>query len=164
MATKTATIELYRNDMKFSAAHFTIFNAHERERLHGHNYYVKTRITAEYVEPGITYDYSDTRKKILALCRSLNEYLLLPANSPYLTISEKDDNYLVRYGEDNMQFLKSDTLLLPLENITGEELSHWFIAQLFEDEADLRAKKIHQVKISVSTTNGQEAWASQELA
>ena len=40
----TVTIRLAKENMKFSAAHFTIFSASERERLHGHNFRVEVDI------------------------------------------------------------------------------------------------------------------------
>lgn len=150
-----STIELYREDMKFSAAHFTIFNATERERLHGHNYHVHTYVTAVVNEEGITYDYSETRRRVLELCRSLNEYTLLPAHSPHLKITEEGDYYTVRYQSEKMLLLKSDTRLLPVQNTTSECLAEWFLAQLTQNPKDLDHKKIVKIKVAVSTTPGQ---------
>ncbi|KAJ1474389.1 hypothetical protein T484DRAFT_1832500 [Baffinella frigidus] len=39
-----STIEIGKEDMKFSAAHFTVFSAKERERLHGHTHAVKVQV------------------------------------------------------------------------------------------------------------------------
>ncbi len=39
------TIEVSKEYLKFSAAHFTIFSATERERLNGHNFRVSAKIT-----------------------------------------------------------------------------------------------------------------------
>ena len=154
-----STIELFRNDMKFSAAHFTIFSATERERLHGHNYYVHASVKAEFLAPGITYDYSITRKAILSLCRQLNEYLLLPQHSPYLKITENAENYLVKFDQDMMTFLKKDTVILPIANVTSEELARWFVETLTADTKALKEKGIHKFKIKISTTAGQFASA-----
>ncbi|MDC0574224.1 6-carboxytetrahydropterin synthase, partial [Luminiphilus sp.] len=41
-----ATLHINKQAHKFSAAHFTIFSATDRERLHGHNYGVSARIVA----------------------------------------------------------------------------------------------------------------------
>lgn len=162
VAPHLSTIELFRNDMKFSAAHFTIFSATERERLHGHNYYVHASITAEFLSPGITYDYSITRKEILSLCKQLNEYLLLPQHSPYLKITENAENYLVEFNQDKMTFLKKDTIILPIANVTSEELARWFLEKLTADKKALQEKRIHVLEIKISTTAGQFASASWE--
>ena len=53
----TVTIRLAKENMKFSAAHFTIFNASERERLHGHNFRVEVDIEARMLGNGMCFDY-----------------------------------------------------------------------------------------------------------
>lgn len=156
MGQPVSTIELFRNDMKFCAAHFTIFNGKERERLHGHNYYVRSRIRASYIEPGITYDYTITRKEILKICRELNEYMLLPLDSPYLEVSEKDGYVRAIFDGVEMSFLAAETRLMPIANVTSEELARYFVEKLWNDE-DIRQKKIHSLEIEVSTTQGQSA-------
>lgn len=155
-----STVELYRNDMKFSSAHFTIFSATNRERLHGHNYQVKTQVCAKMNEHGITYDYSITRKQVLALCRSLNEYMLLPEYSPHLTISKQDEFYKVIFDGQAMYFLQAETRLLPIKNTTSECLAQWFVDQLTADVSDLDDKHIRSLSVSVSTTVGQCSVAS----
>ncbi len=154
-----STIILDRNDLKFSAGHFTIFSATERERLHGHNFQVRVEITAKLQDSGITYDYGITRKQIMALCRSLNEYMLLPQYSPYLSISEDDRCYYAVFNGEQMSFLKSDTKVLPIKNVTSEALSGWFVEQLTADEMDLHRKHIETIKVMISVTVGQSASA-----
>lgn len=154
-----STVALYRNDMKFSAGHFTIFSATERERLHGHNFQVRVEVTAKVQDDGITYDYSLTRRKVLTLCKSLNEYMLLPQYSPYLKLSEDQHHHHVEFNGDKMSFLKTDTLILPIKNVTSESLAAWFVEQLVADKEDLHAKQIVAVKVMISITVGQCASA-----
>jgi 6-pyruvoyltetrahydropterin/6-carboxytetrahydropterin synthase len=157
---QTSTIALFRNDMKFSSGHFTIFSATERERLHGHNFQVRVEITAEIQEAGITYDYSHTRRRILSLCKSLNEYMLLPQYSPYLKITEDEIYYYAEFANEKMTFLKADTLILPIKNVTSECLAQWFVDQLIEDKTDLAHKRIVGIKAMISITVGQYATAN----
>ena len=42
-------IELSKEYLNFSAGHFTIFSATERENLHGHNFQVRGAVTAAIV-------------------------------------------------------------------------------------------------------------------
>ena len=42
-----STLEIGKEDMKFSAAHYTVFSATERERLHGHTHAVRVQFTGE---------------------------------------------------------------------------------------------------------------------
>lgn len=154
-----STIALDRDDMKFSAGHFTIFSATERERLHGHNFQVRIEVTAKVQDSGITYDYSLTRRKVLALCKSLNEYMLLPKHSPYLKLSEDEVYYYAEFNDEKMSFLKSDTLILPIKNVTSEGLAEWFVSELIADEADIQVKEIIAIKAMISITVGQCASA-----
>ena len=153
--TTIAEIELFRNDMCFSAAHFTIFSGTNRERLHGHSYYVRSVVKAEYIQPGITYDYDITRKKILALCCELHEYTLLPEYSPYLQIKDDAEYYSVFFANEKMLFLKKDTKLLPILNVTTEELAKWFAMKMVENRQEIADYRIRELKISVSASRGQ---------
>lgn len=152
------TIELSEESFGFSAAHFTIFSPTHRERLHGHNYQVKVKLVAEMNPLGIAFDYGIYKKKLIALALQLNSYLLLPGNSPVLQIKEMDSNYEVLFHEDRLVFLKKDVLILPIRNITIEELSSWFLQQLLQDHETLTACKIHAITVSVS--NGRGRWGS----
>jgi 6-pyruvoyltetrahydropterin/6-carboxytetrahydropterin synthase len=49
---RLATLYIDKESHKFSAAHFTIFSATERERLHGHNYSVSAKIVAPLGDNG----------------------------------------------------------------------------------------------------------------
>ena len=44
---RLTTLYIDKEAHKFSAAHYTIFSASDRERLHGHNYSVSARIVAD---------------------------------------------------------------------------------------------------------------------
>jgi len=158
--TEITTIEMARDDMKFTAGHFTIFSATERERLHGHNFFVKAEITASVQDHGMAFNYTTYRKHILDLCRSLNEHFLLPTQSKFLSIEEDDTYYIATFNEQKMPFLKSDVLLLPLRNITGEELARWFVEQLSQDIQQIKDYGISEIVIRVSTGHGMAASAS----
>lgn len=140
--------------MNFAVAHFTLFSPTERERLHGHNYRVSACFDASNSEYGITFDYAIYKQKLLALCQRLDSYLLLPGDSPLLHIHVQDPYYRVRFHEDEMLFLQSDTLILPIRNTTLEELSLWFLQQLLEDQATLRTCHIQAITLRVSNGPG----------
>lgn len=152
---KLTTITLYKEDMKFSAGHFTIFCATKRERLHGHNYQVRAEITSLVNDNGLTFDYRIYKDKIRALCRELNEYFLLPTQSPYLTLEEKDGQCLCFFNGERIPFLSSDVKLLPVANISVEALSHWFIDALTLDKATLKAHAIQKMVIHIGSGPGQ---------
>lgn len=85
---ETVTIRLAKQAMKFSAAHFAIFSASERERC-GHNFRVEVDIEAHMLGNGMCFDYGIYKDTVIALCRELNEWMILPTRSPYLQIEEQ---------------------------------------------------------------------------
>jgi 6-pyruvoyltetrahydropterin/6-carboxytetrahydropterin synthase len=150
-------IELKKADMKFSAGHFTIFSASHRERLHGHNFSVTAKLTTFEHETGISFDYNKYKKIIVNLCESLDEYFLLPGKSPFLTFEEKDGYVYAVFDQERIPFLKKDVLILPVTNITLEELSRWFLNNLLEHKSELEADAIIGVSVSVYASVYQSA-------
>lgn len=157
--TAFATIEIAKEDIKFSAAHFTIFSATERERLHGHNFAVSVEVTAAVGPNGMCFGYKEIKDTIRALCRELDEYAILPAQSPYLKISTEGDQYRVEFDRDTMFFLRADTLLLPIRNSTVEEYSRYLLERLINDgKGFVEGKDISSIVLKVATGPGQ--WGS----
>lgn len=151
------TLEIQKEEFSFSAGHFTIFSATERERLHGHNYYVSVAFTFELKHNGLSFDYRYYKKKIQQICDNLHLNCLLPEFSPYMPITEEGDYWVAIHNKQKMLFLKSDVIILPLANITIEELAHWFLQQVLSDENDLTRFCIHGISVKVFNGPGQGA-------
>lgn len=151
------TVELQKESMKFSAGHTTIFSATEREPLHGHMYSVYLALTTWVEENGLTFDYRYYKERVHKLCRFLNQTFLMPQYSPFLQFSEDKDYYYFVFNNKKIPFLKEDVTLMPLTNITVEELSRWFVAELIKDEAELNRHRIEKVVIKVFSAPGQSA-------
>jgi len=148
------TLYIDKQAHKFSAAHYTIFSATERERLHGHNYSVSARLVAPVGDNGFAADYNVYKDRIAHLCQTLDEYMLLPASSPFQSIEERDGYYYVRFANDEMRFLRADTLILPLRNVTIEELSAYLLKQLLGLSQE---DQLFEVELCVSSGPGQKA-------
>lgn len=159
----TARIELGKEDMHFSAAHFTIFSASERENLHGHNFFVTATATGPIGADGLCFDYNALKSKLRALCAALDEIVLLPADSPHLTIDKHDDGVTVTFNGERLPFLRRDVKLLPIRNVTVEELARYFIDALAAD-AGFRELPIDSLYLRVSSGPGQWAGATWEAA
>lgn len=156
---KLTTIDLAKEYLKFSAAHFTIFSATERERLHGHNFAVAASFTAPIDANGLCFSYGDFKQKLEQLCRSLDEYLLLPGESPHLEVRGETTDYRVVFDGQEMRFLKSDTLVLPIRNISVEELASYLLGKLLED-TEIASYDMRRIEVRVSSGPGQ--WGSCE--
>ena len=156
--TRLTTIELDKEYLKFSAAHFTIFSATERERLHGHNFSVAARLVAPVDDNGMCFRYAIFKQHLRELCNTLDEYTLIAGNSPYLSIEDKEEFYEVRFDAERMYFLKADTQLLPIRNTTVEELSRYLLERLVTDDNIVADNGLRSIDISVASGPGQRGF------
>ncbi|MDA7784440.1 6-carboxytetrahydropterin synthase [Pseudomonadales bacterium] len=154
---QNTTIEISKEYLHFAAAHFTLFSATERENLHGHNFQVTLDADAPMQDDGLTFDYNILKKAVKQLCDDLDEQVLMPARSPYLEIDEQDDYTYVVFNGERIPFLQRDLTLLPIRNITVEELAQYLLAKLLERE-DIKALDIDNMLLRCASGEGQ--WAS----
>ena len=157
---RIASLDIHKEECSFSAGHFTIFSATEREYLHGHNYYVSTHFKVNISHNGLSFDYRFYKNKILDLCHQLDRHFLLPSKSPYLNIEDEQDYWVVYFNHKKMFFLKEDIILLPITNITIEELSYWFLQNILNEEKTMKQHAIQAMTIHVYNGLGQSAGAS----
>ena len=125
-------VRLEKENFKFSGTHFTILGPEEAERLHGHNYYVWVELELSKIHPefGFAFDFNLVKPLIVALCRSLDEYILLPARSAYLKIQRTDTTVEVTFHDKVFHFPSSDVRELPVANVTCEELARYLTSEL----------------------------------
>lgn len=154
---RMTTIEIRKQYLHFSAAHFTVFSATERERLHGHNWRVSASITGPIKADGLCFDYAVYKEVLKDLCARYDEYTLIAEHSPHLRISEQAPYYLVEHNGDKMLLLQSDTIILPVRNVTIEELSYYLLDRLLENEAMLTEHEVQSIRLEVSS--GPDQWA-----
>jgi len=150
-------IRLDKENMKFSAGHFTIFGPGDRERLHGHNFKVAVVLHARVGDNGLCFDYGIYKARVVALCRELNEYFLLPGRSPLLAIEENSEGLVAVFGDERIPFLRGDVKVLPVRNVTLEELAGYLLERLLEDRDAVAAHGIDAIEVSVASGPGQGA-------
>lgn len=154
-------IEISKDYLNFSAGHFTIFSATERENLHGHNFQVRCSLIAEVGNNGMTFDYGVLKRILRELCDALDERVLLPRMSPHLRLAAQGAQVVATFGEERIPFLERDVLLLPIRNVTIEELARLLLAQLCE-RPELNQMPIRSIELGVSSGQGQWAFAEWE--
>jgi 6-pyruvoyltetrahydropterin/6-carboxytetrahydropterin synthase len=158
---RTTTIELHKEEMKFSAGHFTIFSATHRENLHGHNFTVYVALTGEVVENGMLADYGPLKRAVIDRCRGWNETFLLPGQSRHLRIERTErGDVIARFQDEELRFLARDVTVLPVENVTLEELARLFGEELVGDGTALQRDHITRVVVKCASGPGQ--WSSWE--
>ena len=155
-------IKIFKEDIHFSAAHFTIFSATERERIHGHNYFITAELTADMQqEVGLIVDYKKIKTALRSLCKELDEFFLLPMYSPYLNIQHVENQIIIRFHDDIISLPAKDVKMLPLTNITSEELCNWFLTNIKATVNDVKAMNL---TISILSGPGQAVESSMTLA
>ncbi|MCH9757098.1 MAG: 6-carboxytetrahydropterin synthase [Gammaproteobacteria bacterium] len=155
MSIYLTTLEIQKPSMNFSAGHTTIFSATDREPLHGHRYEVYLALDTQIENNGLTFDYRHYKERVQSLCNQLDQTFLMPQHSPFLIYDEDDEYYYFTFNHKKMVFLKEDITLMPLTNITIEELSCWFIQELTRDELALERHHITRLVIKIFSSPGQ---------
>jgi 6-pyruvoyltetrahydropterin/6-carboxytetrahydropterin synthase len=156
---KLGRIEIAKQALNFSAAHFTIFSQTEREDLHGHNFQVECELTSPIDANGLIFDYSLIKRVVKELCDELDEKTILPEKSPYFQL-ERDGEYIVGvYGDERLPFLPRDVITLPISNTSVEELCHYLLERMLA-HPDIKSKDIREMTVKVSSSPGQNGSAS----
>jgi len=156
---RVSSLEIHKEAFSFSAGHFTIFSATDREQMHGHNYHVSIAFEFELNEDGLSFDYRHYKRKIRAVCETIDRHFLLPTQSPHLKIEERGDYWVGHFNQKEMLFLKEDIILLPISNITIEELSQWMLDQITSHQTDMQQHGIHSIELKVHNGPEQSAGA-----
>jgi 6-pyruvoyltetrahydropterin/6-carboxytetrahydropterin synthase len=154
----TYKIRLNKENFKFSVSHFTIFGPAVAERLHGHNYYVGCEIHASRLQPeiGLVVDFNDVKPALRAITLELDEYVLLPQGGSLLKIDQTGASTRVNFSGKEYQFPTGDVKLLPISNVTSEELARWIGEELLRRVPALKTNDaLTLLSVSVEETRGQ---------
>ncbi len=151
------SIKLEKEYHKFSAAHFLIFPDGTAERLHGHNYRVFVDLSATLGKHGLVIDFKRVKPVVKALVDELDEHWLIPGEHPALITTERADGVVeVRYLERYYAAPKEDVIIMPMNNLSAENLSTWVgrelrrrLAEQFDDLV------IAELSCGVEETSGQ---------
>lgn len=156
--TRLVTLELAKEYFHFSAAHFTIFSGSNRERLHGHNFRAAVNICAEVEDSGLCFDYAEIKQLLKSECEALDEYTLIAGLSKHLSISSNDTHYIIGFDQDTLHIPLADVIVLPVRNVSIEELSHYLLQKVIDSHLLETSTGIKSVEIKVSS--GPNQWAS----
>lgn len=157
---RLATIELF-GELRFSSGHFMVFSDIKRESMHGHDYQVDVKFRCAIEHNGMAFDCRDYKEKLQKLCQKLDYRFILPTQSDYLRIEDSETHWIAHVCGKTISFLKEDAVVLPISNVTLEDLSYWFLQQLMQNPAEVKANKILGITLRVSNGRGQagtSAW------
>jgi len=151
------SIEVEKEYLKFSAAHFLIFPDGTAERLHGHNYRVYTEIEAALTRFGLVIDFIAVKPVIRELVDELDEHWIVPGEHPELTCERTGDGQAeVRYRDRRYSAPGEDVIVLPINNTSAENLATYLgrelrarLARRFDD------LRVEMLRVAVEETAGQ---------
>jgi len=151
------SIQVDKERLKFSAAHFLVFPDGTAERLHGHNYRVYVEIEALLDRYGLVMDFLDVKPIIHELVAEYDERWILPGEREEIRITHREDGVVeVRYQDRYYAAPEEDVKILPLNNTSVENLSTHLGRELL---ARLRAKyadiSVRELWLAVEETPGQ---------
>ncbi|MEZ6037820.1 MAG: 6-pyruvoyl tetrahydropterin synthase family protein [Planctomycetota bacterium] len=153
---RSFTIRVEKEHLKFSAAHFLIFEDGTAERLHGHNYRVSVELEAESLAHGVLVDFRVVKDLLAAILSPLDERFLVPGRHPVLTWRCDGDEITVRYGRRRYVVPADEVAVLPVANTSSECLAEHLATELL---AGLRraAPAAHwsRIEVGVEETSGQ---------
>jgi 6-pyruvoyltetrahydropterin/6-carboxytetrahydropterin synthase len=152
---ETYQISLGKQDMKFSSAHFTLFE-NSMERLHGHNYRVGLMVRAPALRQGLLLDFATIKQEARRLCAELDEALLLPAEAAGFELRRQADEVEIRCRGKRYVVPAEDCRILPLANVSCECLAQYFCRTLVERlHAALLASGVVALSALVEESPGQ---------
>jgi len=155
-------IDISKEYLKFSAAHFTIFDDSSLELLHGHNYYVALRMEAREADHGLVLDFKIFKNILRRVCDELDEKVLLPMQAPLLKVAKHENHFTaVFHGagfKKEYEFPCEDVMLLPMSNVTSENLAKYVCEEFithFKQDHDTAFPNIISIAATVEETRGQ---------
>ena len=113
----------------FASAHFII--GHDKcGRLHGHNYFIKVKISGDINEQHMVLDYGLLKEELKKLVKPLDHKVLLPAKAEGLQIEKKEESVEVITCDKRYLLPVEDVAHLPIPATTAEELAKYFHQKL----------------------------------
>ena len=149
-------IRVEKENLKFSSAHFLIFDDGTAERLHGHNYRVAVELEAASLEHGVIVDFNVVKQHLRDILGRLDERFLVPGRNDLLTWEEADGEITVRFDRRRYVVPVDEVVVLPITNTSSEELSEYIAADLLRGLRDsVPGVRWSRIEVGVEETSGQ---------
>ena len=138
-----------RDYLMFSCAHFVV-GEKIIDPLHGHNYILQINVFGEQGKNNMVIDFHIIKRVLTPIIEQLDHHVLIPSENPFLEIQETDGQVIVKVTNfhKEYEFPKTDVVLLPIENTTVEEMSHYFVKMLTWNK-EFKRDNIERVTVTV---------------
>jgi 6-pyruvoyltetrahydropterin/6-carboxytetrahydropterin synthase len=155
----TFRVDVKKDYLTFSSAHFITFRGHKCECLHGHNYRLGVAVEgAVDGEALFVLDFAVLKEVAKPMVDAIDHRVLLPGRNPKVAIREDGDRiHVTVFGEARYVFPVRDVAILPISNTTAEMLAEHFAGAVREALARQGADQLTAIAIEVEESPGQSA-------
>ena len=153
--TASYRVQLQKEQLVFSAAHFITFAGDICECLHGHNYGVKAEVAGPLDENSYVVDFIAFRDSLDKIVRRLDHHVLLPTSHPLIKVEAGDEEVEARFRGKRWVFPREDCVLLPIANTTAERIAWWIAHQLREAMKPQIGESLETLEVAVDENHGQ---------
>lgn len=150
----------WETGIRFVAGHF-LPSIEKCSRLHGHNYALLIEIEGEPGDDGIIIDFIKVKEAAHAIVREIDHKMLLPAGGKAMKVSRSGEQFSVNFNDKNYSFPATDVTILPVENVSAENLASYFADRL--SESGIFQGNVSSINVGVAEGRGQEAWVSRAV-
>ena len=155
-------IHIRKDNLKFSAAHMTVFPDGSKEGLHGHNYEVQLEV--ELIEPTLPQmlTYEAFKQALRPICGAWDEKVLVAGENPWLEpLSGTQGEYAFRLCGKRYVLPVDEVVVLDADNITVENLARVFFERFWKkltmDRSIPWRERIVEVSLRIDESRGQGA-------
>lgn len=125
MPAERYTVRVSKDYLVFCAGHFITYDGDQCERLHGHNYRAAVEVVGGLDANHYLFDFIALKKQTQKITDSLDHRMLLPTESRFIRVEERDGSVHVTYKDRSWMFPREDCILLPIANTTAELLGRY---------------------------------------
>jgi 6-pyruvoyltetrahydropterin/6-carboxytetrahydropterin synthase len=144
--------------LKFSSAHFLLFQHGQCERVHGHNYRAWVELEGSLAENDYVFDFIVVKPLMKRICDRLDHKVLLPTENAELQITQGGPVIDATYHGKQYRFPAEDVVLLPIRNTTAELLARYICGEMKRElRAGPGAAQLTWIRVGVQESFGQEA-------
>jgi 6-pyruvoyltetrahydropterin/6-carboxytetrahydropterin synthase len=146
----------------FCAGHFITLTDELCEPVHGHNWTVGVDVAGSPDAHGMVVDFIALRDLLGGIVARLDHRMLLPAESPLLTVTTAPGptgvmETTVRFGDRRWVFPADECVILPVRNTTAEWIARWIGLELRAALAAAGRPLPDTLRITVDECLGQAA-------
>ena len=157
-AAHTFKVQLQKEQLVFSAAHFITFAGDICECLHGHNYGVRAEVIGALDENRYVIDFIAFRDRLAEIVKRLDHHMLLPTTHPLIKVVADDKEVNVTFRDKRWLFPREDCMLLPVTNTTAEEIAAYIATELRAMLRETVGDRLESLEIGIDENHGQ--WGS----